>query len=156
MMRQRSEHHGGSRPLGHGGFRGHLLFVRINLSDLEPGRAEAFWSELSAWLINRGLYLGGDASTAAVYAPRRKSRSPARIRQALRRKLEASLGRPVRIEVQVLASEHATPASDLAALEAVRNAQSALAEAAGMCGEDLDRLLVGLVMRSASASKRRG
>lgn len=110
---------------------------------------------MSAWLIDRGLYPGGDASTAVIYAPRRSSGPLARIWQTLRRKLEASQGRPFRIEVQVLAREHATPASNLAALEAVRNAQSALTEAAGICGEDLDRLLVGLVERSASASKQR-
>jgi len=75
-------------------FRGDLLSVRINLSHLEPGRAEAFWSESSAWLIDRGLYPGGDASTAVVYAPRRSSGPPARIWQTLRRKLEASQGRP--------------------------------------------------------------
>lgn len=150
-MRQSSEHNGGSGPPGRGDFRGHLLFVRINLSHLEPGRAEAFWSELSAWLIGRGLYPGGDASTAVVYAPRRSSGPPARIWQTLRRKLEASQRRPFRIEVQVLAREHATPASELAALEAVRNAQSALTEAGGhVC-----RLLVCPVMRSASASKQR-
>lgn len=146
-MRQSPEHNGGSGPPGRGDFRGHLLSVR--------GRAEAFWSELSAWLIDRGLYPGGRCLDSGGLRAAPKLRTPARIWQTLWRKLEASQGRPFRIEVQVLAREHATPASDLAALEAVRNAQSALTEAAGMCGEDLDRLLVGLVMRSASASKQR-
>lgn len=156
MMRQSSERNGDADHTARCDYQGHFLFVQMNLSHLEPAQAEAFWSELAAWLFDRGLYLGGDASAAVVYAPRRGYGPPTRIWQTLRRRLEVSLGRRVRIAVHVVGRELATPAPELAALEAVRNAQSALIEAAGTCGEDLERLLVGLARRSGAGTKRRG
>jgi len=69
---------------------GYLLFLHLDLSHWNEDRQDAFWTELTAWLSARGLYLGGDPSAAAVYAPRRATRSPSPIWRAVRRKLDAT------------------------------------------------------------------
>lgn len=132
--------------------RGHFLFLQIDLSQWDAGRREEFWTELAAWLLERGLYLGGTSSSAAIYAPLLPARPPMRIWQTVRRKLDAALGRRCQIDVRILAPEQRR-GYDWAALEAVRSAQSTLAEAAGLCGEDLDRLLADLRPRDDSATR---
>jgi len=122
---------------------GHLLFFHLDLSHWDGTQQDEFWTELDAWLSTRGLYLGGDPSAAAVYAPPQAGKSLARIWQVLHGKLDAAQVRRPQIDVEALAPRQ-DAWFDWAALDAVRGAQSALNEAAGLCGEDLDKLLTSL------------
>ena len=125
---------------------GHLLFLRIAPPRWNAARRDEFWAYLNAWLLSRGLYLGGDSSAAAIYSPQNAGMPPNRIVRLVRRKLDRELEGGYRLDTAV-----AAPKTDRrwawAVLEAVRGAQSALSETAGLCGEDLDKLLTNLRRR---------
>jgi hypothetical protein len=128
---------------GDPGLSGHLLFFQLDPSHWDGTQQDEFWTELDTWLSTRGLYLGGVPSGAAVYATSQACKSPALIWQVLQAKLDAAQVRRLQVNVQALAlREHAQ--LEWAALEAVRGAQSSLTEAASLCGEDFDKLLINL------------
>ena len=122
---------------------GHLLLFQLDLSHWDGTQQDEFWAELGTWLSTRGLYLGGVPSAAAIYAAAQAGKSPARIWQVLHGKLDAAQVRRPQVNVQALALPEHAPI-EWAALEAIRGAQSALTEAASLCGEDLDKLLIYL------------